>query len=54
MAHRPIENKAMLITYADSLGKDLKDLEQVLDGPFSGAFGGRSISEYKTSGFLSV
>ena len=40
MAHRPIENKAMLITYADSLGKDLKDLEQVLDGPFSGAFGG--------------
>ena len=25
MAHRPIENKAMLITYADSLGKDLKE-----------------------------
>ncbi len=40
MPHRPIENKAMLITYADSLGKDLKDLEQVLDGPFAGAFGG--------------
>ena len=40
MPHRPIENKAMLITYADSLGKDLKDLEQVLDGPLAGAFGG--------------
>ena len=40
MPHRPIENKAMLITYPDSLGHHLKDLEQTVDGPFSGAFGG--------------
>ena len=45
MSHRPIENKAMLITYADSLGSNLKDLSQVLDGPLSGAFGG-AINDY--------
>lgn len=43
MSHRPIENKAMLITYADSLGHNLKDLEQTLRGPFAGAFGGLHI-----------
>ncbi|MBQ9299928.1 MAG: sucrose phosphorylase [Clostridia bacterium] len=40
MSHRPVENKAMLITYPNSLGHDLRDLEQVLEGPLSGAFGG--------------
>ena len=40
MPHRNIENKAMLITYADSLGKNLRDLERTLDGPLAGAFGG--------------
>ncbi|WP_250278856.1 sucrose phosphorylase [[Clostridium] colinum] len=34
------ENKAMLITYADSLGKDLKDLKYVLDTYFKGAISG--------------
>ena len=32
---RPIENKCMLITYADSLGGDLKRLEKVLQDNFS-------------------
>lgn len=35
-----IENKTMLITYADSLGSDLKDLEQVLKTHFGPAVGG--------------
>ncbi len=43
MSHRPIENKAMLITYPDCMGHDLKDLRQVLSGPFAGAFGGMHI-----------
>ena len=30
----------MLITYADSLGHNLRDLEQTLNGPFDRAFGG--------------
>lgn len=37
---KPITNQAMLITYADSLGGDLKILKQVLDTEFEGAFGG--------------
>lgn len=28
-----IKNQAMLITYSDSLGKNLKDLKNVLEGP---------------------
>lgn len=40
MLHRPVDNKAMLITYPDSLGHDLKDLDRVLEGPIRGAFGG--------------
>lgn len=35
-----IENKAMLITYADSLGKNLKELEQVMANHFNTAIGG--------------
>lgn len=35
-----IENKAMLITYADSMGTDLKALDRVLDKHFAGVFGG--------------
>jgi len=34
------DNKIMLITYADSLGKDLQDLDQVLDTYFADAIGG--------------
>lgn len=34
------ENKAMLITYADSLGKNLKDLKYVLDTYFKSAISG--------------
>ncbi|MCX7658570.1 MAG: sucrose phosphorylase, partial [Oscillospiraceae bacterium] len=37
---KPVENKIMLITYADSLGKDLKELENVLDKHYQGAIGG--------------
>ncbi|KXT77684.1 sucrose phosphorylase [Streptococcus sp. DD13] len=35
-----IKNQAMLITYADSLGKNLKDLKQVLEGPLKDTVGG--------------
>lgn len=35
-----IENKAMLITYADSLGKNLSELEQVMDKYLAEAIGG--------------
>ena len=34
------ENKIMLITYADSLGNNLKDLKKVLDTHFKGIIGG--------------
>lgn len=37
---KKIENKAMLITYADTLGGDLKQLDRVLDQYFPDAFGG--------------
>lgn len=35
-----IKNKTMLITYSDSMGKDLKELEQILDKYFGEAIGG--------------
>jgi len=35
-----IKNEIMLITYADSLGKNLNDLKEVLDEHYSGAIGG--------------
>lgn len=37
---KKIENKAMLITYADTLGGDLKQLDRVLDQYLPDAFGG--------------
>jgi len=37
---KKIENKIMLITYADSMGKDLKELDHVLDEKFKGIIGG--------------
>ena len=37
---KKIENEVMLITYADSLGKNLKDLEMVLKKHFQGAVKG--------------
>ncbi|OUK32452.1 hypothetical protein BU183_09180, partial [Enterococcus faecium] len=35
-----IKNEAMLITYADSLGKNMGELKQVLDKHFQGVIGG--------------
>lgn len=35
-----IKNEAMLITYADSLGKNLQELHQVLDNELAGVVGG--------------
>ena len=35
-----IKNQAMLITYSDSLGKNLKDLKNVLEGPLKDVVGG--------------
>lgn len=37
---KKIENKAMLITYADTLGGNLRELDRVLERYFPGAFGG--------------
>ncbi len=37
---KKIQNQAMLITYADTLGGDLKHLNQVMEHYFAGAFGG--------------
>ncbi|MGT2799696.1 sucrose phosphorylase [Streptococcus marmotae] len=35
-----IKNQAMLITYSDSLGKNLKELKKVLEGPLKDTVGG--------------
>lgn len=35
-----IENEVMLITYADSMGQNLKDLKEILDKHFKNAIGG--------------
>lgn len=40
---KKLENKCMLITYADSMGENLKDLEKLLDTYFSKAVGGLHI-----------
>ncbi len=37
---KKIENTAMLITYPDTMGKDLATLDEVLDRHFKGVFGG--------------
>ena len=36
----PLKNQAMLITYADSLGSNLNDLQKVLQGPLKDTVGG--------------
>lgn len=36
----PIKNKVMLITYPDSLGKNLQELSEVLENDLKGAVGG--------------
>ena len=40
---KKIENKIMLITYADSMGKNLKELNEILDKYFNGVIGGLHI-----------
>ena len=37
---KKVENKAMLITYANTMGKDLEALDKVLEHHFNGVFGG--------------
>ncbi|HBI71604.1 MAG TPA: sucrose phosphorylase, partial [Lachnospiraceae bacterium] len=37
---KKIDNKIMLITYADSMGKDLKELNDILSEHFDGVIGG--------------
>lgn len=37
---KKLENKCMLITYADSMGNNLNDLKTILDKHFEGAIGG--------------
>lgn len=37
---RKLENKCMLITYSDSMGKNLDELEEILDQYFKNAIGG--------------
>ena len=44
-----VENKIMLITYADSMGKNLKDLKEVLDSHFKDAVGGVHILPFYPS-----
>lgn len=40
---KKVDNKIMLITYADSMGKDLKDLYEILEEHFDGVIGGLHI-----------
>ena len=35
-----LENKIMLITYADSMGNNLKELRDILEKHYKGAIGG--------------
>ena len=37
---KKLTNEVMLITYADSLGKNLKELDQVLSNELDGVVGG--------------
>ncbi|SDZ75773.1 sucrose phosphorylase [Lachnospiraceae bacterium NK3A20] len=46
---KKIENKCMLITYPDSLGKDLKELDRVLATYFQGAIGGLHVLPFYPS-----
>lgn len=40
MGKTPLKNNCQLITYADSMGKNLKELDQMLTKHFDGCFGG--------------
>lgn len=40
MSYQPVKNQAMLITYSDSLGNNLKDLKHVLEKHLQGVIGG--------------
>lgn len=44
-----VENKIMLITYADSMGQDLKELKEILDQHFKEAVGGVHILPFYPS-----
>lgn len=46
---KKIENKCMLITYPDTLGKDLKELDRVLGTYFQGAVGGLHVLPFYPS-----
>lgn len=46
---KKIENKIMLITYADSMGHNLKELEHILESCFEGVFGGLHILPFYPS-----
>ena len=37
---KKLENKCILITYSDSMGKNLKELDEILDTYFKKAVGG--------------
>lgn len=46
---KKIENKIMLITYADSMSKDLKELDEILSRHFKGVIGGLHILPFYPS-----
>lgn len=43
MNFKKVSNQIMLITYADSMGKNLKELEEILTTQVKGAIGGLHI-----------
>ena len=46
---KKIENKIMLITYADSMSKDLKELDEILSTHFQGIIGGLHVLPFYPS-----
>ena len=46
---KKIENKIMLITYADSMSRDLKELDEILAGHFRGIIGGLHVLPFYPS-----
>ncbi len=46
---KKIENTIMLITYADSMSKNLKELDEILDKQFPGCIGGLHILPFYPS-----
>ena len=43
---KKIENKIMLITYPDSMSKNLKELDKILEKHFQGVIGGLHIFRF--------